>query len=152
MKMIRHKWFLIICIFVIGLIIGIAVGYFFSFVHYGSLVAKMARIGTDACIGREDNESSNSFQKDPPAIAIYAQDRFINYLNDIKGYKFVDRDSAMLILEVKKNILYEEMGDNQKAIECFNNASKIVRESYKNLNPDSLINKMKQELIKIRKP
>ena len=57
----------------------------------------------------------------------------------------------MFFLETRNGILYEEMGNKQKALECFNNAAKIVRESNMNANPDSFVNTLKSELKKLRK-
>ena len=157
MKIIKNRWFLVGSTLLIGLIIGGGLTYYACTAFYTKYVSTV-RASLNAVIEnflfQEEEEALNRFKEGSPVIGIYAQDRLINYLNLIEKYKSIKDNRyalEMFGLETRKGILYEEMGDNQKALECFKNAAKIVRESNMNANPDSFVDTLKSELKKIRK-
>jgi hypothetical protein len=156
MKIIKNRLFLVGSALLIGLIIGGGLTYYACtafYTKYISAVKTSLNAVMEDYLFREEEEALNRFKEGSPVIGIYAQDRLINYLNLIKKYNSKKDKYAleMSFLETRKGILYEEMRDNQKALECFNNAAKIVKENNINPNPDSFVNTLKSELKKLRK-
>ena len=70
--------------------------------------------------------------------------RFMKESNFIKEDQYA---LLMVTLETRKGILYEEMGDNQKSSECFNNAAKKIKES----NIKATVDSFKSAFKKLRK-
>jgi len=157
MKIIKNPWFLVGSALLIGLIIGGGLTYYACtafYTKYISAVKTSLNAVMEDYLFREEEEALNRFKEGSPVIGIYAQDRLIHYLKLVEKYKSIKDNRYVLQmfgLETRKGILYEEMRDNQKALECFNNAAKIVRESNMSSNPDSFVNTLKSELKKIRK-
>jgi len=156
MKIAKNRWFLVGSALLIGLIIGGGLTFYACTAFYTKYVSAV-KTASNALMEEyhlgEEEEALNRFKEGSPVIGIYAHDRLINYLNRIGKYNSIKGRYAleMTFLETRKSILYEEMGDNQKALECFNNAAKIVKENDINPNPDSFITTLKSELRKLRK-
>ncbi len=156
MKIIKNKWFLAGSALLIGSIMGGGLSYYACtgfYTKYVSTVRASLNAVIENYVFQEEEEAFNRFKEGSPLIGIYAQDRLINYLNLIKKYNSIkgNRYLEMFALETRKGILYEEMGDDQKAIECFNNARKIVREDNMNANADAFVDTLKSEFKKLRK-
>lgn len=142
MKIVKNRWFLVGSALIIGLIIGGGVTYYactaFYADHVSALKTALITVIKDYLF-QEEQEALIRFQEGSPVIGVYAQDRLIKHVNRIRESSlrigqpnFMEEGQhAMLIvtLETRKGILYEDMGEREKASECFNNAARKIKES-----------------------
>lgn len=142
----KYKWIIVGFVWLVGLSMGILFSMYFS----DSKSRKAFGIYLDNYLSLEENEALDKFRESSPIIAIYAQDRLIKYVTYLKELGVLKEDNYSRIVgiaEARKGLLYESIGENQKSLQCFNNALEKFREG--NIKTD--IDELRLVLNKTRK-
>lgn len=137
MNFARTNLFICLIVLLIGTLIGAISCYFF--LH--QMNEKAISIYFNQILSNEENEAVSRYYEDSPLIGIYAQQRLISSVNNFKNSKIINEENSSNIIgfaEAREAILYESIGELDKAEFHFNKAIETLSEAKINTNKSEL--------------